>query len=321
MGLDEKLPAQFPEGRLVDDDRLRWRLALDAGGEVRRRTHDGVDRAAVAGNLTNDDSACRDADATAQCRSGFDLEAADLVDDGQTGRDCALDLVLMRVRPAEIDEHAVAQQPHRMAAEPDHRFPHGVVVALDDGADLFGIESARHVRRADKVAEHDGEAPSLGGDARGGGRRRGVGIAFRQGRDGAHQALPISQRQSQADQIGFGQMKRDIEIDIIGPEKLDLLTEADRLQPRFKLSHREDILYRAGAKRYHRCQALESPGGETRLANRSVVKAPGTCAEHACRGDDGTRPRAALPTLSQATGWRTACRRLGAGARGAADFG
>jgi hypothetical protein len=76
----------------------------------------------------------------------------------------------MRLWIAEINQHAVAHVFSDEAVEAADRVGDTAMVSADDLAQILGIEAHRKRGRADEIAEHDGELPSLGLAGRG--RRR-----------------------------------------------------------------------------------------------------------------------------------------------------
>ena len=80
----------------------------------------------------------------------------------EPGPDGALGVVLVRVRIAEIDEHAVAHVLGDEAVVAADRVGDAAVIGADHLAQVLGIEPRRQRRRADQVAEHHGELAPLG---------------------------------------------------------------------------------------------------------------------------------------------------------------
>jgi hypothetical protein len=79
-----------------------------------------------------------------------------------------LSIILMRLRVAEIDQHAIAHIPGDEAIEPGDDFADGAVIGGDDLAIILGIEAPRQRGRADEIAEHHRELAPLGiGSSRG----------------------------------------------------------------------------------------------------------------------------------------------------------
>ena len=80
----------------------------------------------------------------------------------EAGADGPLGLVLVRPRPAEVGQHAVAHELGDVALEPGDLAGDGVLVGADDLAHLLRVEPGRERGRADQVDEHDRELAALG---------------------------------------------------------------------------------------------------------------------------------------------------------------
>ena len=90
------------------------------------------------------------------------VSRATAADDRQAGADRPLGLVLVRPRPAEIGQHAVAHELGHVPVEPSDLGGHGGLVGLDDLAHLLRVEPGGERGRADQVDEHDRELAPLG---------------------------------------------------------------------------------------------------------------------------------------------------------------
>ena len=136
---------------------------LQTGGEVRRLADDRLLlRRSCADQIADDDQPGGDADARLQL-DRFDIEAADSVDRAQPRAHRPLGVVLMRLRVAEIDQHAVAHVPGDKAVEPGDHLGDRAVIRGDDLAQILGIEPRRERGRADQVAEHHRQLPAFRG--------------------------------------------------------------------------------------------------------------------------------------------------------------
>ncbi len=155
-------PADLPAGRCVDHHLIRPGEALQTGGEVRRLADRGV-LAGVAGadRLTYDDEACRDADADVEWFAAHWCRA-DRRGDGETGAHGAFGIGLPGFRPAEIDQHPVADIACDEAVEPLDRGGDARLVSADDLTQILGIEPCRKGGRADEIAEHHAERAAFG---------------------------------------------------------------------------------------------------------------------------------------------------------------
>ena len=106
--------------------------------------------------------------------AGAGAAAATACDDRQAGAHRALGVVLVRPRPAEIGQHAVAHELGDVALEARDLARDRVLVGADELAHLLGVEPAGERGRADQVDEHHRELPALGlgSDGMVGGARR-----------------------------------------------------------------------------------------------------------------------------------------------------
>src|SRR6516162_3112884 len=75
-------------------------------------------------------------------------------------------------RVAEINQNSVAHVLGDKAIEFGYRSSDGVVIGGDDLAQILGIESSGELGRADQIAEHHRQLPTLGGGRRSAGGSR-----------------------------------------------------------------------------------------------------------------------------------------------------
>ena len=89
------------------------------------------------------------------------LQARDRLRRGEAGAHGALGVVLVRLRPAEVGQHAVAEELGDVAALLPHRLGHGAVVGGHDLAQVLRVEPGGERGRAREVAEQHREVPPL----------------------------------------------------------------------------------------------------------------------------------------------------------------
>jgi hypothetical protein len=118
-------------------------------------------RRPFANQIADNHQPGRDADARLQ-RDGFDIEAADSVDDTQPSPDRTLGIVLVCSRVAEINQHSVAHILGDKPIEASDDVGDGAVVGGDNLAQILGIEPRRQLGRPDQIAEHHGQLPAFG---------------------------------------------------------------------------------------------------------------------------------------------------------------
>jgi hypothetical protein len=161
--------ADQPARACGDYDSIRLGQGLQPRGEVRRFTDDRLFlRRSFADQIADDHQPGGDPDARLEL-DGFDIEAADSIGHAQPRPDRPLGIVLMGSRVAEIGENPVAHVFCNEAIKPGNYFSDRAVVGGDDLAQILWIDARREFGRADEVAEHHRQLPSLGSR-----RRRGL---------------------------------------------------------------------------------------------------------------------------------------------------
>jgi hypothetical protein len=90
------------------------------------------------------------------------LQSRDLFDQGQPSAHGPLGIVFVRLRPAEIGEHAIAQILGDVTFEPLGHGGGAALVRAYDAAQVLGVEPRRQLGRTDQVTEQHGQLPSLG---------------------------------------------------------------------------------------------------------------------------------------------------------------
>jgi hypothetical protein len=93
---------------------------------------------------------------------GFDIKATDSVDGPQPRPNRPLGIVLVGLRIAEIDQHAIAHIPTDEAIESGNDFGDGAVIGGDDPPQILGIKASGELRRADQIAKHHRELAAFG---------------------------------------------------------------------------------------------------------------------------------------------------------------
>ena len=100
---------------------------------------------------------------TRTCRTTRRLERCEPRDQVQSSPYRAFCIILVRLRIAEIGEHAVAHIFCHEPVEATHRLRDALLVGGNDLAQILGIHARRECRRADQVDEHHGDLTALGG--------------------------------------------------------------------------------------------------------------------------------------------------------------
>ena len=154
--------ANLPPGRRVDHHLIGPGEALQTGGEVRGLADRGL-LAGVTGadRLADDHKSGRDSDAHMQRLAAHGYRA-DSCGDCEAGPHGAFRIVLPRFRPAEIDQHAVADVTRDEAVELGDGAGDTRLICADDLPQILGIEPRRKRGRADEIAEHHAERAAFG---------------------------------------------------------------------------------------------------------------------------------------------------------------
>ena len=154
--------ADQPPSRLADDDAAGRGQSLQAGGKVRRLAdHGALLRLALAHRLANHHKPGRDPDPGCEPTAAR-LKRAHGFYEGEARAHRPLGVVLMRLRPAEISQHAVAHELGDVPLEAQGLAGHGILVDANGRAHLLGIERRRQRGRADEIDEHHSQLPPLG---------------------------------------------------------------------------------------------------------------------------------------------------------------
>ena len=234
--------ADQPLGRLADDDAAGLGQRLQAGRKVRRLAdHGALARVALAHRLADHHEPGRDPDPGGEPTVGH-LERAHGLDEGEGRPHRPLSVVLMRLRPAEIGQHAVAHELGDVAFEPQGLAGHGILVDANCRAHLLGIERRRQRGRADKIDKHHRQLAPLG--CRRPRRQRSLGWGGAQSRSRSQSrvgqrgdrfqklaAVPDDGDANVLQVIG-GQLGQNVGSDLILPERLPVALQPQLSQPR-----------------------------------------------------------------------------------------
>ena len=154
--------AEKPSRALGDDDRVRLGDALQARREVRRLADDAaLLRLARSDQVADHDQPGGNADAGLQ--RSVRLEPGHRRDQLQPRPHRPLGVVLMGLRIAEIDQHAVAHIFRHEPAEAAHGLGDAFLIGRNDLAQVLRVHAGGERRRADQVGEHHRDLAALGG--------------------------------------------------------------------------------------------------------------------------------------------------------------
>ena len=237
-----ELPLQQRLGRGGNHHAVGRRQALQARGEIDGFSDRGVALfGALSHEIADHDETGRDPDAD----GGRVAERATRLDrasgrqhphDLEPRTHRALGVVLMCGRIAEIDQNTVADEPGGKTLVMLDHADAGLAEARDHVAHVFRIELRRERGGIHHVAEHGGELAPFGSDLHPGRRRCRRGGRLRrfspeQRRHRPLEPLAIAKRQSELDQVGFGQIPHDIEIEAVLREEIGIVRKADTFEP------------------------------------------------------------------------------------------
>ena len=144
-------------GRLAHHDRIGLGQGLKSCSEVRCLAHRGH----RLGSADADEIPCDN-------QTGSDPDAhreplgADRFNNRQAGADRAFGVRLVRVRPPEVRQHAIADEAGNVAMLGRHRRPNVRLVCCENFAQFFWIKPGRERSRAHDVGEQHRDLPSLG---------------------------------------------------------------------------------------------------------------------------------------------------------------
>jgi hypothetical protein len=155
--------ADQPARRLADDYATRFRQRLQPRREVRRvADHRLLPCRTLADQIADHHEPGRDADPCGKSFAPRCRQQADRFNKRQPRPDRALGIVLVRLWPSEIGQHAIAHVFRDVPAPALDRLGATTLIGADHAAGVLGIESARQLRRADEVAEQHRQLASLG---------------------------------------------------------------------------------------------------------------------------------------------------------------
>src|SRR5262249_30616686 len=89
------------------------------------------------------------------------LELRDSLRDLQAGADRPHGVILVSMRPAEVDHQPIAQILSNVAFITLDDSATSALIRLHQIAQLFRVEPGGELGRANQIAEHDGELPTL----------------------------------------------------------------------------------------------------------------------------------------------------------------
>ena len=213
-------------GCLLQPRRQIWRLAHHRLLASRALTDKG----------SHDHEAGCDADPRGERFSGRGGKPGNNPDDRQAYLHGALSVVLVRLGPAEVGEHAVSEELREVAAVARDLARDRVLVGPEDLLHLLRVQPAAQCRRADQVAEHNRELSTLGLGCYlpPGLFSRHLGRARRrpsQSRDRCQHDLPRPEREPEFPQVDLRQLSQNLGCDLGVQERLHVALQSQPAQP------------------------------------------------------------------------------------------
>ena len=153
--------------------------------------------------------------------------------DRQSGAGCAFAIVLPRDRIAKQRHQPIAELAGDMAAVVGDRLYRGVEIGREQIAPVLGVELRGDRGRADEIAKHHCDMPTLAAIRCDGLRWRRRRRRFRQieASDCSQQSLAMAERNSKLFKIAIQQLGQNIRIDSVFAKCVLVLAEAERLKP------------------------------------------------------------------------------------------
>jgi hypothetical protein len=118
-------------------------------------------RRPLSDQLADHDQTGRDADPRRQRLTSRVAQVPDRSGDGEPGPHRTLRLVLVRLRPTEIGQHAVTHVLGNVAIPAPHHFSTAVLIGANDFAHVLRVELGGQRSRTDQIDEHHRELPAF----------------------------------------------------------------------------------------------------------------------------------------------------------------
>jgi hypothetical protein len=235
--------AQQVAGAVRHDDGSRLCQVQDASRQVRRlANHRFLLRRALPDQVANHYEAGRNAHAGRQ-RRAIGPQSSHSADQLQAGVDRTLGIALMGPRPAEINERMIACVSGEVPVPTLDHPSAALLIGVDHPAHILGIEPRQKRRRPYQITEQHRQLAPLGFGSDEHSRllrfRIAVGWLYRprallraQRSDRFEELLAVAERDAEFFQIGFGQVRQDISVNIIVAERLFVPRQSQIPEPR-----------------------------------------------------------------------------------------
>ncbi len=236
-------PAYQTAGRLADHHAARCRQRLQAGREVGCvADYCPFARRALADQLADHHEPRGDADPRRQRLAARIAEMSDCRRDREPGPHRPLGLVLVRLRPAEIGQDAVAHVLGDMPAPAVDRLAAAALIGADHLPHVLRVKSRRQLGRAHQVDEHHRQLPPFRFGASmwrwllGGGYAERLRSRSKRG-DRVQQLFAMAERDPELLQVLLAEVRQDFEVDIVLGERPCVLRKPQILQPTLDVHH------------------------------------------------------------------------------------
>ena len=199
---------------------------------------------------------------TRVCSEAACLEPRHRRDQLQSGPHRPLGVILMGLRIAEIDEHAVAHVFRDETAEAAHGLGDAFLIGRNDLAQVLRVHAGGERRRTDEVREHHRDLAALGSVLSSSARHAGCGDAGKAPASSpiARKHLPtITEDDTEVFQVLIGQVAKDREINAVFGKTLRVLGHAELFEPVRNLLH---------CRKPHATEVTTFP---TRISDQSCV--------------------------------------------------
>src|SRR5712691_7637772 len=257
-----------------DDHGARRAQRLGARSEVGRLAHDTLSvRERIAFRLADHDQTRRDPRSSHERRTRADRQPADGLHQLECRPHRSLGVVLVRPRPAEVDDRTVAEELGDVAAPPLDDLLAAVVIGGHRHGEVLRIEAARKLGRSDEVAEDDRDLTTLGAGRRLAGSCFGGGAVSEAG-DRSAEPLAIAERNAEPFKILVRELRQDVELDSLLLEERHVLRQADRAQPVGDVAYpivtvgAQDSWCRSSSHDGRWCRRTTSIAGYQRISHR-----------------------------------------------------
>ena len=167
----------------------------------------------------------------------MNIEPADRLDQLEAGAHRPLGVVLVRLRPAEVGEHAVAQVFCNVAVEAADHLRARRLVRAHDFTQVLGVEPRRQRGRPNEIAEQHRQLAALRC------ARRRLGFSLRAAvrpselGDRAQELLAVAEREPELLQVLVGQVRQDLAVNVVLGKDRPVPAEPQPFEPLVDVAH------------------------------------------------------------------------------------